>query len=112
MFAAPTVAALAALLSTARDGQAGAAGRPTGPDALPLSYAQHRLWFIDQAEGPSATYNVPVALRLRGQLDHPALEAALADVVARHEVLRTVFLEVDGTPVQRILPDRRDRSSP
>ncbi|MFL5382774.1 MAG: condensation domain-containing protein, partial [Longimicrobiaceae bacterium] len=71
---------------------------------LPLSFAQERLWFIDRLEPGSAVYNIPVAWRLGGAPDVDALERALGEIVRRHETLRTVFREVDGSPVQVIAP--------
>ena len=78
--------------------------RPERTGALPLSFAQERLWFIDRLEPGSTTYNIPVAWRLGGALDEAALERALGEIVRRHEALRTVFAEVDGSPVQVIAP--------
>ncbi len=74
--------------------------------ALPASFAQQRLWFLDQLEPGSATYNVPLVTRLRGPLDVAALEAALYGLVERHESLRTGFFLEEGTPQQLISPPR------
>jgi amino acid adenylation domain-containing protein len=81
--------------------QEGIAGRKrSGP--RPLSFAQERLWFLDQYEPDSPLYNVALALRMRGSLDVEALQLALNAIVARHEVLRTTYTAVQGEPVQVI----------
>ncbi|EJZ04644.1 non-ribosomal peptide synthetase PstA, partial [Mycolicibacterium fortuitum subsp. fortuitum DSM 46621 = ATCC 6841 = JCM 6387] len=74
------------------------------PMVMPLSYAQSRLWFIDQLNGPSPVYNLAAALHLDGPLDVEALGAAFADLLGRHESLRTLFPTVEGTPQQLIVP--------
>ncbi|MFD1814823.1 non-ribosomal peptide synthase/polyketide synthase, partial [Rhodococcus gannanensis] len=101
LFESPTVAALAAAL----DGYAGGDGRPPlvpqdRSDRVPLSLAQQRMWFLNRFDPDSVAYNIPMAIRLTGALDTAALEAALADVVARHESLRTSYPETDDGPSQ------------
>ncbi|NUS43575.1 MAG: amino acid adenylation domain-containing protein, partial [Mycobacteriaceae bacterium] len=107
LFEAPTVAALAV---RAEQRAGGSAARPKlvvgpRPERLPLSPAQQRFWFLNQFDPTaSAVDNIPFAVRLTGVLDVLALQAAISDVIERHEVLRTVYPEVDGTPQQVILP--------
>ncbi|WP_198535572.1 non-ribosomal peptide synthetase [Streptomyces caatingaensis] len=106
LFEARTPAAVARRLDAAGTDRPGPTARPR-PDEVPLSPAQARLWFLHQLGGPSTAYTIPCSLRIEGGgLDTAALRAAFADVVARHEALRTVFPDRDGRPHQKILgPD-------
>ncbi|MEU3562573.1 amino acid adenylation domain-containing protein [Kitasatospora sp. NPDC006786] len=111
VFRQSTPAGLAALLGGAAGPAAEPEQRRSVPvpvprtERMPLSPAQRGLWFLHRLEGPSPTYNIPLALTLTGPLDRHALTLALGDLVARHEVLRTVYgEEADGSPYQRILP--------
>ena len=106
VFEAPTVAQLATRIYGGAD-RLEPLVAVERPAVVPLSFAQHRLWFIDQLQGPSAVYNLAVALRLRGRLDADAFCAALADVVGRHESLRTLFAAPDGIPQQRVVAAER-----
>ena len=105
LFDAPTIAQLAPRISaqTSRRKPLLAGDRP---EVIPLSFAQSRMWFRNRFEGGVATYNMPTALRISGPLDVEALGAALDDVIARHESLRTIFPDIDGLPCQEVLPAR------
>ncbi|GLW66568.1 hypothetical protein Arub01_48120 [Actinomadura rubrobrunea] len=104
LFEAPTVAELAeraaATVGDTRPALVPADERPAEP---PLSPAQRRLWMIEQLAS-SAAYNFPLVMRLRGPLDADALRAALGDVMARHEALRTLIADHEGRPYQRVVP--------
>ena len=108
LFEAPTVAALAVRLVEQRRSEAGTALPPVEPVArdvdLPLSFAQQRLWIVDRLQPGTPFYNIPMALRVSGPLSPPLLSAVLGEVVRRHEVLRTVYRDVEGEPFQRVLP--------
>ncbi len=107
MFAAATVASLAKTLESLRRANASAlpALEPAGRGAAPvLSYAQERLWFLDQLEGPSSVYNMPMTLRLNGSLQVSALARALTEIARRHRVLTASFRERNGKPVVSMDP--------
>src|SRR5262249_34039017 len=107
LFESPTVEGLAANLEAALRSETTGAYSPPLQAARraglpPLSFAQERLWFLHQLEPQSGFYNVPVAVRLRGQLDRTALARTFTEIIRRHEVLRTAFTQAAGRPVQII----------
>ncbi len=108
LFEVPTVAGLAESIAVAQSAGQNLLAPPILPiprdGNLPLSFAQQRLWFIDQLEPGNSAYNIPAAIRLRGPLNLPALEQSLNEIVKRHESLRTTFAMVDGRPTQVIAP--------
>lgn len=102
LFDAPTVAALAQRL--AAGGERPPLRAEVRPEPLPLSFAQTRMWFQYRLEGPHPAYNMAFAARLTGDLDPEAMREALGDLTDRHETLRTLLTDRDGTPQQVILP--------
>jgi amino acid adenylation domain-containing protein len=118
VFVHPTVAGLAAHLGgTSGDPSVASGPLPVPPpiprlplagdrsdEPVPLSFGQRRFWFLHRLTGPDSSYNVPLVLRLDGELDQEALRAALGDLTARHETLRTLVQQGDGQAVQHILP--------
>ncbi|MFF4764738.1 amino acid adenylation domain-containing protein, partial [Streptomyces sp. NPDC001292] len=111
LFAASSAAAIAGLVQNDRGAvRTGAVARER-PEVLPLSFGQQRMWFLNGLEeaGAGAAYNVPLALRMSGELDVAALEAALGDLADRHETLRTRFPETGGVPRQHILEGPESR---
>jgi non-ribosomal peptide synthetase component F/acyl carrier protein len=109
LFEKPTIAELAQTVDTALQSEAGgtltAIERIDRTGKLPLSFAQQRLWFIDKLSSGNTVYNIQVAVRLIGRLEHQALERALNEIIKRHEVLRTSFSISDGVPVQIVAPE-------
>ncbi|WP_254390545.1 condensation domain-containing protein, partial [Streptomyces sp. AC550_RSS872] len=103
LFQTPTIAALTTALDGAHEARTPLTPRQR-PEHIPLSYAQQRLWFLHQLEGPTPTYNMPGSLRLTGTLNHHALTTALNDVIARHETLRTLIADEGHGAHQVILP--------
>jgi acyl carrier protein len=110
-YESPTVAGLAREVEQFRQKHGAAqlpAIMPVSHDQdLSLSFAQEQLWFLDQLQPGSSAYNLPFAVRLQGRLKFDALKQSLNDIIARHEVLRTVFAESQGRPFQRIIPQLR-----
>jgi acyl carrier protein len=106
LFERTTVRELAAVVEAGLRGGSEWADEPIQAvprgDSVPLSFAQQRLWFLDQLEPGTATYNIPFGIRLSGQLDIEALERSISEVVRRHETLRTRFATTDGAPRQVI----------
>jgi hypothetical protein len=106
LFESPTIEAMAAFIESERHSSGNKVPPPLVPidrnQPLPLSFAQQRLWFINQLEPESTAYNVPIALRITGALDVTALEHAFNDLIKRHETLRTTFVVKKGRPEQLV----------
>jgi amino acid adenylation domain-containing protein len=110
IFEHPTVADLALAITDAGRGESGVSLPPvvrgSRAGAMPLSYAQQRLWLLDRMEPGNPNYNFPAGLRLSGRLNVQALNQGVTEIVARHDILRATFSDHDGTPVQTIVPPR------
>ncbi len=108
LFETPTIAALTEAIETRMRSDRGQPMLPlerfTAGDKLPLSFAQQRVWFLDQLEPNTSTYNMPAALRMEGSVNIAALEQSIGEVARRHEVLRARFDSRQGRPVQMIEP--------
>ncbi|HEV7765806.1 MAG TPA: amino acid adenylation domain-containing protein [Thermoanaerobaculia bacterium] len=102
LFERPTIAAMAEALSHGKSQPAATENivRHESSGPCPLSFCQERLWFLDQLDPGTPLFNIHDVIHFAGAFDHDALEAALSEVVARHETLRTTFASVDGVPVQ------------
>jgi amino acid adenylation domain-containing protein len=103
-FDSPTVAVLAKLVEDGVVDDRPALVAGPRPAVLPLSPAQQRMWFLNRFDPEAGAYNIPIAVRLTGVLDQDALRAAVGDLIARHEVLRTMYPEVGGVGTQQVLP--------
>ncbi|MFF0505034.1 amino acid adenylation domain-containing protein [Streptomyces fimicarius] len=111
IFEHPTPAALARTVLPRPVARTAPVRRDRRPgETIPLSFAQSRLWFLHRLDGPSATYNLFIVVRLGGELDRAALRQAVGDVVTRHESLRTVYPDADGLPHQYILEEESARA--
>ncbi len=106
LFEASTVEALAARLTQQAGGMRKALTARPRPERIPLSLAQQRMWFLNRFDTESTAYNIPLALRMSGNLDVAALDLALADVTERHESLRTVFRRPTTAPRRSSFPRR------
>jgi len=109
LFEAPTISSLGEKIEAARRDGLGLQAPPILPrtqnENLPLSFAQQRLWFLDQLVPDAPIYNIPLAYRVMGRLNVGALDQSLGEIVRRHEALRTTFTAVDGQPIQVIAPE-------
>ncbi len=109
LFEAPTIAELTMKIDQARLQSAGIQKPPLRRQPrtadLPLSFAQQRLWFLDQLSPESPFYNIPAAVRIKGELNVTALQQAVAEIIRRHEILRTIFINNNGQPAQKILDE-------